>query len=71
MSQLTQILKERLEEKGMAPEEISGFIRDLTKALHVNPHSNHLHLNEHLHLLGWNDFELDYRTFEIASACFE
>ncbi|NQT56317.1 MAG: hypothetical protein HQ551_08830 [Desulfobacteraceae bacterium] len=71
MNQLTQILKERLEEKGMGSEEIPGFIRDLTNALLVNPHSNHLHLNEQLHLLGWDDLELDYRTLEVATACFE
>jgi len=71
LNQLTQILIDRLEEKGMGSEEIPAFIRDLTNALLVNPHSNHLHLNEQLHLLGWDDLELDYRTFEIASACFE
>lgn len=71
MNQLTQVLKERLEEKGMGSGEIPGFIKDLTNALLVNPHSNHLHLNEQLHLLGWDDLELDYRTFEIVTACFE
>ena len=71
LNQLTQILIDRLEKKGMGSGEIFGFIRDLTNALLVNPHSNHLHLNEHLHLLGWDDLELDYRTLEIATACFE
>lgn len=55
----------------MGSGEIPGFIRDLTNALLVNPHSNHLHLTEQLHLLGWDDLDLDYRTFEIATACFE
>jgi len=71
LNQLTEILIERLEKKGMESGEIPGFIRDLTNVLLVNPHSNHLHLNEQLHLLGWNDLDLDYRTFEIATACFE
>ncbi len=71
MNQLTQILIERLEKKGMGPGEIPGFIRDLTNAFLVNPNSNHLHLNEQLHLLGWDDLDLDYRTFEVATACFE
>jgi len=71
LNQLTQILIERLEEKGMGPGEISGFIRNLTNALLANPQSNHLHLNEQLHLLGWDDLDLDYRTFEVATACFE
>ena len=71
MNQLTQILIERLENTGMGPGEIPGFIRDLTNAFLVNPNSNHLHLNEQLHLLGWDDLDLDYRTFEVATACFE
>ena len=71
MNQLTQILIDRLEKKGMESEEIPGFIRDLANALFVNPHSNHLHLNEQLHLLGWDDLDLDYRTLEVATACFE
>ncbi len=71
MNQLTQILIERLEKKGMESDVIPGFIRALANALLVNPHLNHLHLNEQLHLLGWDDLELDYRTFEVAAACFE
>ena len=71
MNQLTEILIDRLEKKGMESGEISGFIRDLTNAFLVNPHSNHLHLNEQLQMLGWNDLDLDYRTFEVAEACFE
>ena len=71
MNQLAEILIERLEKKGMWSGEIPGFIRDLSNALLVNPHLNHLHLNDQLHLLGWNDLDLDYRTFEVAIACFE
>ena len=71
LTQRTQILIERLEKKGMGSGEIPGFIRDLTNALFVNPHSDHLQLNEQLHLLGWDDLDLDYRTLEIATACFE
>ena len=71
MNQLTEILIGRLEKKGMESGEISGLIRDLTNAFLVNPHLDHLHLNDKLQLLGWNDFDLDYRTFEVAEACFE
>ena len=71
LNQLTEILIERLEKKGMESGEIPGFIRDLTNAFLANPHSNHLHLNDQLQMLGWNDLDLDYRTFEVAEACFE
>ena len=55
----------------MESGEIPGFIRDLTNTLLVNPHLDHLHLSDQLQMLGWNDFDLDYRTFEVAEACFE
>ncbi len=71
LNQLTEILIERLEKKGMESGEIPGFIRDLTNTLLVNPHLDHLHLNDQLQMLGWNDLDLDYRTFEVAAACFE
>ena len=71
MNQLTEILIERLEKKGMESGEIPGFIRDLTNTFLVNPHLDHLHLNDQLQMLGWNDLDLDYRTFEVAEACFE
>jgi len=32
---------------------------------------NLLQVNKHLHLLGWDSFELDYHTLELATACFE
>jgi hypothetical protein len=28
-------------------------------------------VNNQLHLLGWDDFELDYRTLELATAYIE
>ena len=71
MNQLTEILIGRLEKKGMIPGEIPGLIRDVTNAFLVNPHLDYLHLNDQLQLLGWNDLDLDYRTFEVAEACFE
>jgi len=71
LSQLTQILIERLEKKGVEPSIIHGFIRDLANTIVVNPHMNLLQLNKRLHLLGWDSFELDYHTLELAIACFE
>ena len=32
---------------------------------------NHLQINKRLQFLGWNDFELDYHTLQLAIACFE
>lgn len=32
---------------------------------------NLLEMNERLHYLGWDDFELDHYTLQLATACFE
>jgi hypothetical protein len=32
---------------------------------------NLLQVNKRLHLLGWDSFELDYHTLQLAIACFE
>jgi hypothetical protein len=32
---------------------------------------NHLQINKRLHFLGWDDFEMDYHTLQLAKACFE
>ena len=71
MSELTHILVDRLEKKEMEPNIIPCFIRDLATTVLINPDMGHLAVNRHLHLLGWDDFELDYHTLQLAIACFE
>ena len=71
MSKLTHILIDRLEKKEMEPGIIPCFIRDLATTVLINPDMGHLAVNRHLHLLGWDDFELDYHTLQLAIACFE
>ena len=71
LSQLTQILVERLEKKEMEPGLIPGFIRDLANTVLVNPHISHFQANKQLHFLGWDDVELDYHTLQLAIAYFE
>ena len=50
---------------------IPSFIRNLANVILINPHMGFLQVNNQLHLLGWDDFELDYRTLELAKTCFE
>ena len=71
MSELTHILVDRLEKKEMEPGIIPCFIRDLATTVLINPDMGHLAVNRQLHLLGWDDFELDYHTLQLAIACFE
>jgi hypothetical protein len=71
VDKLSKILINRLEKKGIEPNMIYGFIRDLANTIGVNPSMNLLQVNKQLHLLGWDSVELDYHTLELATACFE
>lgn len=55
----------------MEPNIIPGFVRNLANAILANPYTHFLQLNKQLHLMGWDDFELDYRTLELARASLE
>ena len=71
MDKLLKILINRLEKKGVEPNMIYGFIRDLANTIVVTPHMNLLQVNKQLHLLGWDSVELDYHALELAIACLE
>ena len=71
MSQLTHILIDRLKKKGIEPDTIPGFIRGLENTILGNPDVNLFQVNKRLHFLGWDDFELDYHTLQLAIACLE
>jgi len=71
LSQHKQMLMHRLEKKGMEKSIIFGFISSLKSCLLNNPNMNHLQINKRLQFLGWDDFELDYHTLQLAKSCFE
>jgi hypothetical protein len=71
MSQLTEIVIKRLEEKGIRSDIIPGFVRDLANAISIDPEYSLQELNSRLHFLGWDDFELDDYTLELVMAGFE
>ena len=70
-SNLKQVLFHRLEVKGMEKDIIPSYIRSMKLCLVINPTMNHLQVDKELRFLGWNDFELDYHTLQLAIACFE
>jgi hypothetical protein len=71
VDQLKHTLIKRLKKKGIEQSIIPGFMRSLANAVFVCPYVNHLRVNRRLHYLGWLGVELDYRTLELALACFE
>ena len=71
LNQLTRNLIERLEKMGVEKSIVPGFIRSLANTILFNPDMNLLQANKRLHWLGWDGFELDYHTLQLAIACFE
>ena len=66
-----KILIERLVQKGMEITNIPAFIRNLVNYIVSNPSISISDLNKRLHLLGWDDIELDDYTFQLILAIFE
>ena len=71
ISHLTLNLIERLEKQGIEQSVMPGFIRSLVHTIFLDPDLNLVQVNRKLHLLGWDGFELDYHTLQLAIACFE
>ncbi len=71
LSLLTLNLIERLEKQGIEESVMPGFLRSLVHTIFLDPNMNLVQVNRKLHLLGWDGFELDYHTLQLAIACFE
>ena len=61
-----ETLISRLKDKGMELSTIPGFIRSFSNIFNENPNINLLEINKQMHYLGWDDFELDYFTFQLV-----
>ncbi|MBN1849674.1 MAG: hypothetical protein JW932_13940 [Deltaproteobacteria bacterium] len=66
---LAIVFEKHLMTKGLTLNHMASFLRDLDRALMV--YNDPLHLNTRMHLLGWNDLDVDYRTMELAEAYFD
>ena len=71
LSENKQVLIRRLKMKGMKQSAILGFVWSLKSCFLDNPDMNHLHTSQRMQFLGWDDFDLDYHTLQLAIACFE
>ena len=68
---IKNILMQQLGEKGAELNTIPLIIKDLTISFSDNPSLDIFQANSRLHLLGWDELQLDYHTFQLAKACFE
>jgi hypothetical protein len=71
MGELKQLLIQRLESQGMEISIIPGFIRSLTNCFAHNSQVDVRQANQRLQYMGWDDFDLDYHTLQLAASCFE
>lgn len=71
MKPIKQILIDRLEEKGIDCDNIPGFIRVLANCFLVDPDMDLGRIKNRLNYLGWEGFDLDYQTLQLAIACLE
>ena len=71
MGPLIRILIDRLARKGMEVTTIPAYIRDLGNSIAGDKASNLEELNKRLHLLGWDDIDLDDYTLQLILAVFE
>ena len=61
-NRVTEVLIQRLEEKGLPPTGIPGFIRSVMIFMADNSFLSLKEMNKRLYTIGWDSFELDYHT---------
>ena len=71
MDQPGDILRKRLTDKGLGAVAIPTFIRNIANTIADHSYTNLGQINRRLHLLGWNEFELDDYTLQLIIACLE
>ena len=68
---LRQLLIQRLSHKGLEKNLIPGFLRSLANSIDMGQNPNFTLISKHMRQIGWDDIDLDYRTFELARNCLE
>lgn len=71
MERLIKVLIELLVSKGMELTSIPAFIRNLANALAADPYMSLEELNTQIHMLGWENFDLDLCTLQLVLATFD
>ncbi len=64
MHPLLKIISQRLTSKGLRPDTIPTYLRDVANIHFANTQQSTPEMNRRLHTLGWNDFELDDHTLQ-------
>lgn len=65
---LKKTLLERFEKKGVEQVLIPGLLKNILATLKEKPDITQEEVNEKLHYIGWNNFDLDENTLQIIIA---
>ncbi len=65
MELILEVLNHRLTEKGIASHLIPAFFRDFSHSLSAASTMNSEQVGVGMERLGWDELELDNRTFEL------
>lgn len=68
---LKYLLIQRLNQMGLDKNLIPGYLRILANSMCMSQNENLTLINRRMRHIGWNDFDLDYHTFELARNCLE
>jgi len=68
---LKYLLIQRLHQMGLDKNLIPGYLRILANSMCMSQNENLTLINRRMRHIGWNDFDLDYHTFELARNCLE
>ena len=71
MHPLLKIISRRLISKGVLPDTIPTYMRDVANIYLSNTHQSTPEMNRRLNTLGWNDFDLDDQTLQQIVAVVE
>ena len=71
MHPLLKIISRRLISKGLQPDTIPAYLRDVANIYFANTQQSSSEMNRSLHTMEWDDFELDDHTLQQSVAVAE
>jgi hypothetical protein len=71
MENLIEVLMQRLVDKGLEPNAVPAFVRNLSYVIGANPNIGIGEMNRQMDSLGWEGMELDNVTYQLGIAVFE
>jgi serine protease inhibitor ecotin len=68
---LHKVLRRKLRSAGLEEKTVPRVVKDLMLFFSGDPSMQRSEMNRKLQVLGWDDVEIDYRTWELARETYE